>query len=75
MSDIELIIIPQLINFAQAVAALMMLLLCEIIGARVFKIKLIEAVDRVEQNPMAYSIFTTGRFVGACIVISAAWSL
>lgn len=66
---------PQLINCAQALVALVMLAACEFIGARIFRINLIGAIDRVEQNPMAFSIFTTGRFIGACMVLSAAWTL
>ena len=75
MGELWLMVIPQLINCFQAFVALAMLAVCEFVGAKIFRIELIGAIDRVEKNPMAFSIFTTGRFVGACIVLSAAWTL
>lgn len=75
MNDIWLMVIPQLVNCFQAFVALAMLAVCEFVGAKIFRINLIGAIDRVEKNPMAFSIFTTGRFIGACLVLSAAWTL
>lgn len=75
MIELDLIVTSYLINMAQAVGALLMLLICELVGARVFKIELEKAVNRVEENPIAFSLFTTGRFIGACMVIAAAWSI
>lgn len=75
MNELWLVVIPQLVNCFQAFVALAMLAACEFVGAKIFRIELIGAIDRVEKNPMAFSIFTTGRFIGACLVLSAAWTL
>ena len=75
MNELWLVVIPQLVNCFQALVALAMLAVCEFVGAKIFRIELIGAIDRVEKNPMAFSIFTTGRFIGACLVLSAAWTL
>lgn len=56
-----------------ACAAIGALGLCGLVGAYFCGINIKEAVDRVEKNPLAYAIFVTGHFIGAALVISAAW--
>lgn len=75
MNEWQLMATAYAFNMLQALGALVMLLVCELVGAKVFQIDLKKAVDRVEQNPVAFSLFVTGHFFAACTVIAAAWSI
>lgn len=56
-----------------AVTAIGILAACAGVGAWLCGIDIKKAVDRVEQNPLAFSILVTGHFIGAALVISSAW--
>ena len=75
MTTEELILLT--VSFAlkmlAAVTAIGILAACAAAGAWLCGIDIKEAVDRVEKNPMAFSILVTGHFIGAALVISSAW--
>jgi len=71
--DFTLMTISFLLKMLAAVTAIGILATVAAIGAWLCGIDVKKAVDRVEQNPMAFSILVTGHFIGAALVISSAW--
>lgn len=71
--DFILLSVSHGLKMLAALTALFMLAICAIIGAKFCDIDIKKAVDRVEQNPLAFSILVTGHFVGAALVVSSAW--
>lgn len=72
-NDLMLMAISFGLKMMAALTAIGMLGVCALIGAYFCGINIKKAVDRVEDNPLAFAIFVTGHFIGAALVISAAW--
>lgn len=51
------------------------LLVCMLIGAKLLRINIYEAIDKVEKNPMAFAIFVTGHFLGAAYVLGSIYNI
>lgn len=62
-----------LVKLLGAMIAIAMIGICALVGAWFCGIDIKEAVNRVEENPMAFSIFVTGHFLGAALVVSGVW--
>lgn len=71
--DFTLMTISFLLKMLAAVTAIGILAACAGVGAWLCGVDIKKAVDRVEQNPLAFSILVTGHFIGAALVISSAW--
>lgn len=54
---------------------LLTLLVCMLIGAKLLRINIYEAIDKVENNPLAFSIFVVGHFIGASLVLASIYSI
>lgn len=54
---------------------LLTLLVCMLIGAKLLRINIYEAIDKVEANPLAFSIFVTGHFIGASLVLASIYNI
>ncbi len=54
---------------------LLMLLSCMVVGAKILRIDIYAAIDKVEKNPLAYSIFVTGHFLGAAYVLGSTFTV
>lgn len=67
--------ISLLADLITAGLGLLVLLCCMLLGAKLLRINIYEAVDRVEHNPMAYSIFVVGHFLGAAYVLGSVFSI
>ena len=68
--EFQMLIVSFLYKMFSAVCALGLIAVCEYIGAKMYKINLREALDKVEANPDAFSLYCTGRFIGACIILA-----
>ena len=71
--DLTLMAISFALKMLAAITAIGILAGCAANGAWLCGIDIKKAVDRVEANPMAFSILVTGHFIGAALVISSAW--
>lgn len=58
-----------LIDLVQAAVALVFLLICMFIGAKILRIDIYGAIDKVENNPVAYAIFVVGHFFAAAYLL------
>ena len=54
---------------------LLTLLICMLIGAKLLRIDIYEAIDKVEKNPIAFAIFVTGHFLGASYVLGSIYNI
>lgn len=54
---------------------LAMLLACMLIGAKILRINLYAAIDKVENCPIAYAIFVTGHFYAAAYLLGCAFTV
>lgn len=54
---------------------LLTLLVCMMIGAKLLRIDIYEAINKVENNPMAFAIFVTGHFLGAAFVLGSIYNI
>ena len=54
---------------------LLTLLVCMLIGAKLLRIDIYEAINKVENNPMAFAIFVTGHFLGAAHVLASIYNI
>jgi hypothetical protein len=59
------------LKMAGAITALTIISLCEYVGAKMYHIELREVLDKIENDPIAYSNYSTGRFIGACIILAS----
>lgn len=67
--------IALLADIITAGIGLLTLLVCMMIGAKLLRIDIYEAIDKVENNPMAFSIFVTGHFLGAAFVLGSIYNI
>lgn len=63
------------VDMISAGAGLFMLLVCMLLGAKLLRIDIYVAIDRVEKNPMAYAIFVVGHFLGAAYILGSAFTV
>lgn len=68
--DLLVAVIAFLISLIKATCALALIALCEYVGCKMHSIKLKDAVDKIEKDPRAYASYSTGRFIGACIILA-----
>ena len=71
--ELVLLTVSFALKMLAAVTAIGILAACAAVGAALCGIDIKQAVDRVEKNPMAFSILVVGHFIGAALVISSAW--
>lgn len=63
------------IDLISAGIGLFMLLCCMLIGAKLLKVDIYAAIDKVEKNPVAYAIFVTGHFLAAAYVLGCSFTV
>lgn len=64
--------------FADMITAsigLLILLVCMLIGAKLLRIDIYEAINKVENNPLAFAIFVVGHFLGAAYVLGSIFNI
>lgn len=67
--------IALLADMITAGIGLLTLLVCMMIGAKLLRIDIYEAINKVENNPMAFAIFVTGHFLGAAFVLGSIYNI
>ena len=63
------------IDLISAGTGLLMLLCCMLVGAKLLKVDIYGAIDKVEKNPVAYAIFVTGHFIAAAYVLGCTFTV
>lgn len=69
--ELQFIVFNFFLKMLGAVVALAIISICEYVGAKMYHIELREVLDKIENDPIAYSNYSTGRFVGACIILAS----
>jgi hypothetical protein len=67
--------ISLLADIITAGVGLLMLLVCMLIGSKLLRINIYEAINKVEKNPIAFAIFVTGHFIGAAYVLGSIYNI
>lgn len=67
--------ISLLADMVTAGIGLLTLLVCMLIGAKLLRINIYEAINKVEDHPMAFSIFVTGHFMAAALVLASVFNI